>query len=472
MVALTVVGILLRLLAVNESLFGDEWITFDDVRAPTIAGVIRTIAHGSALEQSPPLFFVMAWTTRKLGDPTLWIRLPSMIFGIACIPIMYLLGRRLLGARSGVVAAGFVAVSPFTLFYSTEARPYMTLMCLVALSTLSLVSAVRSGSKRWWIAYGVTTCAALYTHYTSVFVLVAQAVWALVVCRHAARNWIVTHLCIGLAFLPWLPQVAGRNLSALNVTAQPVAQAVGRVLMGHPYISLTKVPGLPWLTVIVAAMIVSGSALAQRSPSARGLVPPRRHLWWLTLVLALAAPVGLALYSSVSYDLFSSRNLITSLPYAAILVGGILTRANSRLSHVAAAVAVLAIGVGGAESLLSANRRPDFRGAAHYIDAAARASDTVMCWEANPPGSYGGALSINFKRPHVCVGPDDPLARARVARGGRLFTVGLVAADSGPSPPVVPSDEFPGGRARVLAQRTYPGFVRVRVLELGSLVGR
>jgi hypothetical protein len=465
----TAVGLVLRLLGLNESLFGDEWITFDDVTGRSISGVIHTIAHGAALEQSPPLFFALAWATAKIGDPTVWIRLPSLIFGTASVPVVYLLGRQLLGPKSGLVGAGFIALSPFTIFYSTEARPYATLMFFVALSTLCLLVALRSGNWRWWAAYGVAVCGALYTHYTSVFVLGAQAAWALFAYRRCARAWLVTHVCVALAFLPWLPHLAGRNLAVFDLTAQPTGQAIGRALLGHPYISLRSVPGPLCLAVLGVALAISVGATAVRRQSTSDGESSRRGPLLLTLGLALATPAGLAVYSSFSHDLFSSRNLISALPYVAILVAWILTRSDRVWSNTAAAIALLAMGIGGAESLLSDNRRPAFEDAAHYIDSVARSADTVMCWTSTTPGSYARAISLNFQRPHVCVGPNDPQTKARIARGGRLFTVMLLAADSGPAPTLVPSTDFSGGRAKVVTQRTYPGFVRVRVLQLQAL---
>jgi 4-amino-4-deoxy-L-arabinose transferase-like glycosyltransferase len=399
-----------------------------------------------------------------------WIRLPSLILGTASVPVVYLLGRQVLNPKVGVVAAGFIALSPFTVFYSTEARPYATLLFFVALSTLSLLLAVRTESRLWWAGYGLAVCGALYTHYTSVFVLVTQAAWALFAERRSPRAWIVTHLCVVLAFLPWLPHLAGRNLAVFDLTAQPAGQAVGKTLFGHPYLPLDRVPGLLCLAVFGIALAVSAVVPAVQSrPRTRNGRSPQGSYVLLILCLALATPLGLALYSSFSNDLFSSRNIISALPYVAVLVAWVLTRSNRRSSDAAAAIALLALGIGAVESFLPGNRRPGFRAAAHYIDSVAHSADTVMCWTSNPPGPYAQALSLNFERSHVCVGPDDPRTKTRIARGGRLFTVTLLGADSGPAPTIVPSTDFPGGRAKVIVQRTYPGFVRVRVLQLQAV---
>ena len=48
----------------------------------------------------------------------------------------------------GSAGAAFVALSPFAIFYSTEARPYATMAFLVALSSLALISALEDGASR------------------------------------------------------------------------------------------------------------------------------------------------------------------------------------------------------------------------------------------------------------------------------------------------------------------------------------
>ena len=66
------------------------------------------------------------------------------------------------------------ALSPFMIYYSAEARAYGLLMFFVAGSTLSLLLALDTGRRRWWIVYAICAAAAFYTHYTCLFVLAVQ----------------------------------------------------------------------------------------------------------------------------------------------------------------------------------------------------------------------------------------------------------------------------------------------------------
>src|SRR5689334_825610 len=100
---LTVAGFALRFAAFRESIWGDEWLTLLDVREQTLSGVVHAVAHGA--ENSPPLYFVLAWLSAKLGDPDVLIRLPSLVLGVATIPLVYVLGLRTVGRRAALAGA-------------------------------------------------------------------------------------------------------------------------------------------------------------------------------------------------------------------------------------------------------------------------------------------------------------------------------------------------------------------------------
>jgi len=68
-----------------QSLFGDEIFTYAIVK-PGFGHVFSGI---HAYERNPPLFFFLAAAAAKLGDPTVWTRMPSLLLGTATIPLTY-----------------------------------------------------------------------------------------------------------------------------------------------------------------------------------------------------------------------------------------------------------------------------------------------------------------------------------------------------------------------------------------------
>ena len=186
--AITFIAFLFRLPSFTDALFGDELSTYVVVNGYGIADMF-TLIH-SDQEATPPLYYLLAWVSQHLGDSSTWLRLPSLLAGLAAIPLTYLLGLRLTSRPASLVATAVMALSPFLIFYATEARTYSVSMLMCLVSTYALVRATDDddAERRWWVVYAVFTAAAMYSHYTSIFLLIGQAVWALVARRRRDRS--------------------------------------------------------------------------------------------------------------------------------------------------------------------------------------------------------------------------------------------------------------------------------------------
>jgi hypothetical protein len=117
---LAAVTVFLRFSQIHQSLVGDEVFTYRDIAGRSFQSVLTNVHTGG--ENSPPLYFVLAWASAKLGDPTVWIRLPSIIAGAAIVPVIYAIGRETVGRAAGLVAAAIFALGPFSFYYGVEAR--------------------------------------------------------------------------------------------------------------------------------------------------------------------------------------------------------------------------------------------------------------------------------------------------------------------------------------------------------------
>ena len=134
-------------------------------------------------ESAPPLYYALAWLwTQLTGTAEYGLRSLSALFGVATVPVAFLLGRELLGRRAGIAAAALVAVNPMLLWYSQEARAYSLFALLCAISVLYFVRALRGGGRDDVLAWGIASGLALATHYFAFFLLAAEALWLLGGC--------------------------------------------------------------------------------------------------------------------------------------------------------------------------------------------------------------------------------------------------------------------------------------------------
>jgi len=424
-IAITAAGLLVRLPAFGDSLFGDEVGAYWVITGHGL-GTVMHLLRGHSPELNPPLWFVLAWISEKLfGVSPQSLKLVSLLAGTATIPLTYLLGRWTVSVRAGLVASALAALSPFLIYYSTEARPYALLVLLCLLSSLALLQALRSGRAWWWAAYALCSCAAAYTHYTAVFLLGAQFVWALVTQPQARRALVAANLAAVVAYLPWLPQLIRTSHSPgtkLYQTLEPFGLHAMRVdlerwSLGHPYLPISSLPGRPAVVLVLAGVVVAlvGAAVAWRRRlrtvrlSARGA---------LVIVLAGAAPVGIAVYSALHESVWSARNIISSWPGLAVALGALLTLAGRPWRWAAVALALVGFGVGAVDMTESFAQRPDYQSAAAYIDRRDPGSAPVVDLVAptpGPPTETEAALAIQRTRPRPVLRIGIPPLRAVLA---------------------------------------------------------
>lgn len=501
--ALTALGLVLRLVGVDQTLYADENFTYSIVTRNGLAGVWHDVYHTSI---TPPLHYYLAWLSVHFGgDRPALVRLPSIVFGTALVPLVFLLGRRIGGARGGLVAAAIIALGPFAIWYSDEARNYATMMFLVALSTLALLRALEGGGRRWWVVYALAACAALYSHYTAVFVVVAQAAWGLWTHPAHRRASLVAAGAIVVGYLPWVPgflnqrqnkggiEIIG-NLSPLTPSA-PFRLPL-QTLVGHPFFGLSRFPGRVGLVLLALAALTAVTLLRRRPggfPGVRGATASEAGL---LVALSLVTTLGLLVYAAGGTSLFLPRNLSASLPaLAAVTAAGLAWLTRRVPTHVAvAALALLVLGlaVNALKSLRDPYRRPPYREAARYVESIARPGDPLVeipLALALDPRVPPTTLGLYLRHPHPLfrAGFDEP-AWSQLTAGRDVFLVtshqfvpGAFAQSQ-----LQPGEQLPpgllarltrlggpDGRARRIADRTFPGVFSVDVLRFrGRVDGR
>jgi len=86
----------------------------------------------------PSLSLILTGGTLDLLGTSEWsARLVSAIIGIVSIPALYYPVKRLFGGQAGLVASFLLAISPWHLYWSQNARFYTSLLLLYSLALLA-----------------------------------------------------------------------------------------------------------------------------------------------------------------------------------------------------------------------------------------------------------------------------------------------------------------------------------------------
>ncbi len=463
--AITATAMIVRVTQMHQSLFGDEVLAYHDIVGHSLGAVIRTVRGG--VESSPPLFFVLAWLSAKLGDPTVWIRLPSLLLGVAAIPVTYILGSETIGRAGGVIGAAVLAASPFSIYYGIEGRPYATLAFFTALSTLALVRAVDGAGRRWWALYAVAAAAAMYTHYTAIFILVLQTAWSLWTCRDRLREPLLASGAALVLYLPWLPEVHGSNLAVYSLleplTVHNVVEDLLRPIAGYPYASLHQIPTVLGLIAIVACAAVGALTLARHAARRARLGEIAFSKQALILWLALATPVGLLLYSMISTDIWDARDLYASVPAAALVLGGVLAATPRRLIIPVVAITLLVLTLGTIRAVSPTYARPQYRTVAAYLDRVATPGDPVVMFTS--VFNLDEAIPAQFHGRHLVI-QGEPKRWPAIPHGGAVYVV----VDDG-ALRLLHLQDPPPRTYKLIARRQYDGLVQFTLATYGAAPG-
>jgi Dolichyl-phosphate-mannose-protein mannosyltransferase len=382
--AITIVGLAFRLPSFNDALFGDEVSTNYVVNGFGIDSILHIVI--SDQEGTPPLFFWLTWLSKGF-DGVEGLRVVSLAAGLASIPLTYMLGVRTVSQPAGMVGAALIALSPFQIYYATEARAYALVMLFCLLAALTLLMAVETGRARWWVAYALSMAAAAYTHYTVAFVLLGLFGWAFIARPESRKPLLLSGVGVVLLYVPWIPELLDdRNEPAAHVidvllplTVHNAANELVHWSLGHPYNRIADLPGdlAIWLVGAAAALGVVGLIFGRSrgGPSSRRM--PSAGLA-LVLVMALAAPVGVAVASLLGPDIFVSRNVIGSTPGLALVVGVLVTAGGAPWRYAAVALLLGGVAIGSVKMLDAENQRPDYAAFRTYIEAAGRPDSPVV----------------------------------------------------------------------------------------------
>ncbi|MGQ0537995.1 MAG: glycosyltransferase family 39 protein [Gemmatimonadaceae bacterium] len=384
-------AVLARGIGLNGGLWIDEiYSLMRSFRAPL--GTILTDYWG---DNHHPLYAVLAHASRALFGEWPWsLRLPALLFGVATIPALYALARRVVARREALLACGLLAVSYHHVWFSQNARGYSAIACFTVLLMWLALRGLEGAGRAVWLSYGVIAALAAFTHLTAVFIVLGQALGvgiyllgnrrepgAAIVARRAAAAFAAGALLTLALYSAMLPDVIdyflNRPSRLLGVSTARWAAlegvrvvllglsggvlAVGFTALALGALSLTaglvslwrRSPAFVLLSVMPVACTFLG-ALA-----ARGTMYPRFFFFAIAPALVIVL-----------------RGLFAMFEYAG---ARLRLRGAARASQLATAAAVLLIAASMA-SLIPNYRYPkqDFEGAMRYVLAAKGPQDAVV----------------------------------------------------------------------------------------------
>lgn len=336
-----------------------------------------------------------------------WLRAPSAIAGTLSVFFMYRWLVSIGGREKALAGALFLALNPFSLYYSQELRFYSLLVLFVIVSMIVFERFLAHPSPGNGAMLGCALALTCLSHFSGGFLCLAFLLYLLITGRFTGRYLgpaLLAAVIVLGAISPWIYREIYflRRIEVVNISTLPVEERLrGELTLNiwsYPYIlyafstgysfgpdlrelhivgSAIELMGPYWPHLTITALLFGGLAVAGFVNSAkRGTLA--LFLSVVTVTIACGTIVAL-----LNIKVFNVRYLMTAFPvFIALCAYGLPCHRIFRIALAAAVCAILLISDWNYHTVAQ-YARDDYKGAARIIDDREREGDLILATMAD-----------------------------------------------------------------------------------------
>jgi uncharacterized membrane protein len=367
------IAVTLRLLALGAKSF---WL---DEAASTMLARVDWPTFLSALihrQANMAFYYLLLRPWIYLGESEAWVRLLSVVFGVAASLVIYQVGRLALNEKSARIAALLLAVNAFHVEYSQEARGYSLAVFSALLSSYFFLKSASSEKRNLRFAYVTTSVLTIYAQILGIWLLLSQSLCVMGIgdLRKTHKKMLGAAVLIAALAAPLAyVLILKSDRSQLAWMNQNSASGLYRFLL-----DFAGNAGTPLMILEMALLAVSVFFHLRKD----GSPTTTRNVGYIFLLVWSLLPVTVMAGLSLRWPMLQARYLILCLPPFLLLVADGLTHIRSRILFVAALTAVAGLSVVGVSSYLHSRADlthvDDWRNATRYVLAQATPGDAVL----------------------------------------------------------------------------------------------
>lgn len=385
LILLIIVGTILRIPTLGESLWYDELVYSTKYVMTSWSDLWRLFLFDTPAPLYRVVMFI--WVT-IFGEQELILRIPSLLFGIISILFTYLIAETFGYFKIAIFAALLLCLSPVHIWYSQEATPYSMTLCFL-LATVYFFRKFETGHFHWtgYILYFVCFLIAIFTHYYAAMFLFPLSLLAFTAYDNTRKKILIIHLTLFLCLITFLAikYMLGHVRTGM-VLLRPFTlfelwmlffnwfSNGNSILRVNPY--LLAQLGIRYLMsqkFLVVFQLIFFITLV------RGLLLKRGQIVWKeTLELSLflfSMPLVMLFVTHVCFlNLYIERYLILILPFFFIVIARGASGYSNKYLNIAIMLFFIIASVYSCTAFYYKNnswtvykQNPDWRGAAYYL---------------------------------------------------------------------------------------------------------
>jgi len=382
-----VAALAIRFINLNQSFWLDEGISVQAASTLSFKSIILNFAPG---DFHPPLYYlVLKIFLSTLGSSEVIARLPSILFGVLTVFVIYHLAKTLYDRKTAQIAAILLATSPLHIYYSQEARMYSMAAFLACLSLYFFVKIIERDKINYWAGFILSTVALLYTDYMPYLIIISYFLYLLIFSKKlktTLKSFIPTVLIILTLLLPWIGTIMhqlslGISLSSSSPTWHSAigSSSVKDLAILFPKFIIGRIsPDNNFTYMAVFAPIALFMTLLILISTLR--MNTKRSILWFYLLVPILVSYALSFYIPV----FSYFRLLFVLPAFYILTASAINNLNWTKPTAVMLIIFLAVNITSLTIYFTNPKfqREDWQGATEFVKSAAR-GDTQVFFEAN-----------------------------------------------------------------------------------------
>lgn len=171
----------------------------------------------SDIGNSPFYYLLIHLWMDVFGYSDFSARALSVLFSVLIIGLSFIFTRKFFGTRTALIAAFIVAIEPFFIAYSHQARNYSLTFFLTLLSTYYFMQIMENEAKRksnfrLYLGYSIVSGLCLLSHFLTISVFLAHGIYALIFLRNLNgwKRMILAGITAALGLAWWMTMGGGQ----------------------------------------------------------------------------------------------------------------------------------------------------------------------------------------------------------------------------------------------------------------------
>ena len=156
-------------------------------------------------DNHPPLYYIFLHFWEKIADNTFFLRIPSVIFSVISIYVLYLIVKEIFDENTALISSLLYSFSFNSIIKAQEIRMYSLLGLEILLIVYSFIKIIKNeNNNKYWLLFGISTYLSWMTSYISFIITVIVNIFVIWCRKMDLKKWFIVQISLVVLFVFWI----------------------------------------------------------------------------------------------------------------------------------------------------------------------------------------------------------------------------------------------------------------------------